>query len=217
MGFDSNTLGWLKRLGSIALACSCLFLVSTQRASAQVDEGSITGTVTDTTGAAVPNASVTLLNTDQGLTLKGTTDGRGSYTFAPVRIGKYSISVTAPGFEKTTQQNVTVNVSQNLTVDIQLKLGAATETVEVTTAPPLLQTADASVGQVVTEQIRQRSPAERPQLYVPRAARCWYAGHPKRIHAATRRLAPLPRTVCVQRRTITCWTVSTTTRTLSTS
>ena len=148
----ASTLGWLKRFGSIALACSCLLLVSTQRASAQVDEGSITGTVTDTTGAAVPNASVTLLNTDQGLTLKGMTDGRGTYTFSPVRIGKYSISVTATGFEKTTQQNVTVNVSQNLTVDVQLKLGAATETVEVTTAPPLLQTADASVGQVVTEQ-----------------------------------------------------------------
>jgi len=151
MGFDRNTLGWLKRFGSIALACSCLLLVSTQRASAQVDEGSITGTVTDTTGASVPNASVTLLNTDVGLTLKGKTDGKGSYTFSPVRIGNYSITVTATGFEKTMQQNVTVNVAQNLTVDVQLKLGAATETVEVTAAPPLLQTADASVGQVVTE------------------------------------------------------------------
>ena len=116
-----------------------------------MDEGSITGTVTDTTGASVPNASVTLLNTDVGLTIKGTTDGKGSYTFSPVRIGHYTISVSASGFAKTTQQNVTVNVAQNLTVDVQLKLGAASETVEVTTAPPLLQTADASVGQVVTE------------------------------------------------------------------
>ncbi len=151
MGFDRNTLGWLKRYGFIALACCSLLLVSTRHASAQVDEGSITGTVTDTTGAAVPNASVTLLNTDVGLKLTSKSDSRGSYTFSPVRIGQYSITVTAPGFEKTTQQNVTVNVSQNLTIPIQLKLGAATETVEVTAAPPLLQTADASVGQVVTE------------------------------------------------------------------
>lgn len=151
MGFDRNALGWLKRCGVIALACSCLLLALTQHAFAQVDEGSITGTVTDTTGAAVPNASVTLLNTDVGLSLTGKTDAKGSYTFSPVRIGHYSITVTAQGFAKTTQQNVTVNVAQNLTVPIQLKLGAATETVEVTTAPPLLQTADASVGQVVTE------------------------------------------------------------------
>jgi hypothetical protein len=151
MAFDRNSLGWLKKLGLLALACFFVLLVSTQHASAQVDEGSITGTITDGTGAAVPNASVTLLNTDVGLTLTAKADSRGSYTFSPVRIGNYSISVTAPGFAKTTQENVTVNVSQNLTVGIQLKLGAATETVDVTTAPPLLQTQDASVGQVVTE------------------------------------------------------------------
>jgi hypothetical protein len=151
MALDRNTLGWLKRGGFLAFACFCFLLISTQHASAQVDEGSITGTVNDTTGAVVPNASVTLLNTDVGLTLKGTTDSKGVYTFSPVRIGNYSISVTAPGFAKTTQENVTVNVSQNLTVDVQLKLGSASETIDVTTAPPLLQTADASVGQVVTE------------------------------------------------------------------
>jgi hypothetical protein len=151
MAFDRNTLGWLKKSGLLVLACFGLLLVSTQHALAQVDEGSITGTVTDGTGAAVPNASVTLLNKDVGLTLTGKADSKGSYTFSPVRIGNYSISVTSPGFAKTTQENVTVNVSQNLTIDVQLKLGAATETVDVTTAPPLLQTADASVGQVVTE------------------------------------------------------------------
>lgn len=151
MSFDGSALGWLKRSGYIVLACLCLLMVTTNHAAAQVDEGSINGTITDATGAVVPNAAVTLLNTDVGLSLKGTADAKGAYAFSPVRIGHYSISVTAPGFAKTTQQNVTVNVSQNLQVNVQLKLGAATETVDVTTAPPLLQTADASVGQVVTE------------------------------------------------------------------
>lgn len=151
MSFDGSALSWLKRSGYLVLACLCLLMVTTNYAAAQVDEGSINGTITDATGAVVPNASVTLLNTDVGLSLKGTADSKGAYTFSPVRIGHYSISVTAPGFAKTTQQNVTVNVSQNLQVNVQLKLGAATETVDVTTAPPLLQTADASVGQVVTE------------------------------------------------------------------
>ena len=75
-----------------------------------MDEGSITGTVQDPTGAVVPNAQVTLLNTDQGLTLETTTNGGGEYTFSPVRIGHYSVTVTAPGFSTTTQQNLTVNV-----------------------------------------------------------------------------------------------------------
>ena len=107
--------------------------------------------VQDATGAVIPNAKVTLLNTDKGLSQVTNTDGSGVYTFSPVRIGNYSLSATAPGFSVTTQQNVNVAVSQNLRVNIELKTGAATETVEVTTAPPQLQTEDASVGQVVNE------------------------------------------------------------------
>ena len=117
----------------------------------QVDEGSVTGLVQDATGAVVPNAKVTLLNTDQGLTQTTNTDSSGVYTFSPVRIGNYSVSATAPGFSVTTQEHVNVAVSQNLRVNIELKPGAESQTVEVTTAPPQLQTEDASVGQVVNE------------------------------------------------------------------
>jgi hypothetical protein len=151
MALDRNPLSWLRRCGYITLACFCFLLVSTEYAAAQVYEGAITGTVTDTTGAVVPNALVKLQNTDVGLTLQNTTNSNGEYTFSPVRIDHYTVTVTAPGFAKTTQQNVTVNVSQHLQVNVQLKLGAATETIEVSTAPPVLQTDGASVGQVVTE------------------------------------------------------------------
>ena len=125
---------------------------TSQRAFGQVDEGAISGTIQDTTGAIITNAKVTLLNTDQGLTLETTTTSGGTYSFSPVRIGNYSISVTAPGFQKTTQEHLVVAVSQTLQVNVQLRPGAATETVEVTSAPPQLQTDDSSVGQVVTEQ-----------------------------------------------------------------
>ena len=138
--------------GCAALACLCFLLLQAPSAFAQVDQGSITGVVQDPTGAVVPNAKVTLLNTDQGLTLETTADGSGVYTFSPVRIGHYTVTVTSPGFSTTTQKNLTVNVSQNLRVDIQLKPGSATQTVEVTAAPPQLQTEDASTGQVVNEQ-----------------------------------------------------------------
>jgi hypothetical protein len=140
-----------KSLSYIALTALVLMLAN-QSVFGQVDEGSITGVVQDATGAVVPNAKVTLLNTDQGLTQVNTTDSSGVYTFSPVRIGNYSVSATAPGFSVTTQQNVVVAVSQNLRVNIQLKPGAETQTVEVSTAPPQMQTEDASVGQVINEQ-----------------------------------------------------------------
>ena len=149
MGYQSKAIATFKYLSYITLTCLLLLLVQSRPAFAQVDEGAISGTVTDTSGAVVPSARVTLLNTDQGLSLETTTNSDGQYIFSPVRIGHYSITVNAPGFSATTQQNLQVNVAQHLQVPIQLKLGAATETVEVTTAPPQLQTNEASVGQIV--------------------------------------------------------------------
>ncbi|MDE3104956.1 MAG: TonB-dependent receptor [Acidobacteriota bacterium] len=152
MGLDRNDLTWLRRIGTVAFAIACLLLALPKYATAQVDEGAIIGTVQDTTGAVVPGATVTLLNTDQGITLEQTTDNSGVYTFSPVRIGHYSVTVVAKGFAKTTQQNLTVNIAQRLQVNVQLKAGATTEVVDVSTAPPALQTDEASVGQVMTEQ-----------------------------------------------------------------
>jgi hypothetical protein len=152
MAFDRNFAGWIQALGYATLTCLCFLLIQSPYALGQVDEGSITGTVMDSSGAVVPNAQVTLMNTDQGITLQTRANSTGGYTFSPVRTGHYTVSATAKGFSKTTQQNLTVLVAQTLLVNIQLKLGAATETIEVTTAPPLLQTEEASVGQVVTQE-----------------------------------------------------------------
>jgi hypothetical protein len=151
MATDRNTLRWLKRSGCIALACFCLLLLSPNYATAQVDEGSITGVVQDATGAVVSDAQVTLLNVDQGIKLDVKTNSSGQYTFSPVRIGHYTVTVVGQGFATTTQKNLTVNVGQSLQVNVQLKLGTTAETVEVNTAPPLLQTDESSVGQVITE------------------------------------------------------------------
>jgi hypothetical protein len=141
-----------KFVGYLTLSALLLLLMLVRPAFGQVDEGSISGQVQDPTGAVVPGAQVTLLNTDQGITLNSTTTNSGEYTFSPVRIGHYTLSVTAPGFSKTTQENLQVNVSQALHVDVQLKPGATSETVQVTTAPPELQTEESSIGQTVTGQ-----------------------------------------------------------------
>ena len=90
MGRTRNSILWIVKSGSVALACLCFLLFSAQRSFSQVDEGTITGVVQDQTGAVVPGADVTLLNTDVGLTLQARTSGSGVYTFSPVRIGNYT-------------------------------------------------------------------------------------------------------------------------------
>ena len=124
MAIDRNVFPWFRRVVYIAFACLFL-LAQPQHLFGQVDEGAINGIVQDSSGAVVPNAQVTLLNTDQGLTLQTTTGAAGEYIFSPVRIGHYTVTVAAPGFSTTTQQNLTVNVGQHLLVPVKLSLGSA--------------------------------------------------------------------------------------------
>src|ERR1700761_494659 len=149
MGYERNLTRRFKSLVSLTLAAFCMLLVPF--AVGQVDEGSVTGVVQDATGAVVPNAKVTLLNTDQGLTQTTNSDNSGVYTFSPVRIGNYSVSATAPGFSVTTQEKINVTVGQHLLVPVKLSLGSASQTIQVTAAPPQLQTDEASVGQVINQ------------------------------------------------------------------
>ncbi|RXH54221.1 Oar protein [Granulicella sibirica] len=125
---------------------------------AQVDQGSITGVVQDSTGAVVPGAAVTLRNTDQGITVETKSTSTGDYTFSPVRIGNYTVTVAAPGFSTTTQQALTVAVGQQLQVNVTLQVGATGTEVTVSTAPPQLQTDESSVGQVIDEHTTESLP-----------------------------------------------------------
>ena len=116
---------------------------------AQVDTGSILGTITDPSGAVIGGATVTLTNEGTSATLSTTVESDGSYKFTPVRIGSYKVSASSQGFQTTEQKNIVVNVGSSVLVNFVLKPGAVTETVEVTTSTPVLETQDASVGQVV--------------------------------------------------------------------
>ncbi len=118
----------------------------------QVDTGSISGTVRDTSGSVIPGVNVTLTNQGTGQSISTTTKSAGEYTFSPVRIGHYSVSAEMTGFEKIQQNNVTVDVQQKVQVDLLMTLGKTSETVTVDAAPPALQTQDASVGQVIGQQ-----------------------------------------------------------------
>jgi hypothetical protein len=141
-----TSLRLCKRFALAALACA--LLLPAERGLCQVDTGAVLGTVKDQSGAVVPGAKVLLTNEGTALTLATTTSGDGSYTFTPIKIGTYRLDVEVQGFQKATHPHVTVDVQQQVVVDFTLVPGTVTQTVEVTAAPPQLQTQSGSVGQV---------------------------------------------------------------------
>ena len=156
----------------LLLVMGALWISLTGRAAwGQVDQGAITGVIQDATGAVVSGAQVTLTDTDTGLILQGKTNGSGIYMFSPVKQGNYSLSATAAGFQTTVQQNIHVDIQQRLNVVLTLQLGAVSQTITVSTAPPLLQTQSASVGQVMSTQAINNTPlAQRNWVYMAQLA-----------------------------------------------
>jgi hypothetical protein len=132
--------------------------LATGVAFGQADQGAITGLVQDTSGAVVSNAQVTLTNVDNGLALQAQTDSSGNYVFSPVKIGNYNVTVTAPGFSRTTQEHIQLHVQDRIAVNVQLKTGETTTEVTVTSAPPLLQTQEGSTGQVIESKTINNTP-----------------------------------------------------------
>jgi hypothetical protein len=139
-----------QKLASI-FAFVALGLVAPGKVFAQVDTGSIAGTVKDSSGGVIPGAKVTVTSESTGLSLSTTSGSVGEYIFSPLRIGRYSVSAEIKGFQKVQQNSVTVDVQQRVIVDFALAPGQTTQTVMVTAEPPTLQTQDASVGQVIGE------------------------------------------------------------------
>jgi hypothetical protein len=127
-----------------------MLLLTSADSSAQTDQGSITGVVQDSTGAVIPNAQVTATNIDTGLALEAKSNNSGVFVFSPLKIGNYTVSATSPGFRTVSRENLHLDIQQRLDVNLTLPAGAASETVNVDSAVPVLQTQDAAVGQVVS-------------------------------------------------------------------
>src|SRR5207249_1569837 len=135
------------RLAGRVISAGMIFalaLIVSDPAAAQVDTGTISGTVRDQSAAVIPSAKVMLTNEATSFTLSTATSGDGSYIFTPLKIGNYAVVVEAPGFQKTSHPHIAVDVQQQVVVDITLVPGAVTETVEVIGAPPQLQTSNFS-------------------------------------------------------------------------
>ena len=126
-----------------------LTIVSSLLAYGQQTTGSIAGTVTDQQDSVVNTAKVKATNVNTGFTRTAQANGYGQYRIDYLPVGKYTVEATAPSFERYVQQNLTLDVDQVLSVEIKLVVGAQTQTVTVTEAPPQVNTSDAVLGRTI--------------------------------------------------------------------
>jgi hypothetical protein len=118
----------------------------------QFETAEVLGAVHDPSGGGVPKASVTLANQSTGIEAKTSTDESGNYDFFNVKVGKYTVTVEAPGFSKVSTANVDVAVEARQRVDLTLQVGAVSQSVEVTGAASVLETDSSEHGQVINTQ-----------------------------------------------------------------
>jgi hypothetical protein len=144
-------------LASVALLALISFTAVTLSAQTQTT-GALAGTVTDQTGAAIPNAMVTLTSLDKGTTQTVKSDASGNYVFNLLEPGAYSITVTATGFESLTQK-AKVALGQVTAANLQLQLGVQTQSVTVeVSAEPLIQADNGNVASNISEVQAQNIP-----------------------------------------------------------
>jgi hypothetical protein len=146
-------------MGPLAVLFLLLFLLLAGGAHAQLYTGSVTGVVTDPSGAAVPAAKVTLVDQDKGFAFTARTDSTGRYLLRPIPPGKYRIAVEAANFQGQQQGDIKLDVTQNVSIDFALKVGTATEKVEVTATSVQLQTEDAVTGQTINRKFLNDLPS----------------------------------------------------------
>jgi hypothetical protein len=159
-----KTLVCLSR-GFVTVALAIL-MATPMAVSAQSTTATIVGTVTDPGGSQVPNASVTARNTDTGLTRTVLSGEDGSYRIEFLPVGNYSIEVKATsGFKKAIRGGVVLRVSDTASIDIALEVGAVSEEVTITTAPPDVNTNNAELGRTVQSREIENLPLVERNLY----------------------------------------------------
>jgi hypothetical protein len=137
----------LRRLAA-ALAVA-LLLGFTERAEAQLDTGSIVGTVTDQSGAVLPGVTVTATEDATAVTATSVTNESGQYVFPSLKVGVYTVAAELSGFKRAVRSDVRLNVQNRTAVDFQLTVGQLTEAVTVSARSEVLQTQSADIGNVV--------------------------------------------------------------------
>jgi carboxypeptidase family protein len=148
----------LRKLGFAFLAVIAVLALTSPTGWGQNVYGTIAGTVSDSSGAAVADSTVTLTNMDTNEKHNMQTDASGNYTFVNILPGKYKVEAEKSGFKKVVRQPILVQVESGLKVDLTMEVGAVNEIIEVKSEAPLLQPETNSLGQVV----EQRTVTELP-------------------------------------------------------
>ena len=202
----------LKRYSTVRVLALCLFtaLVSTLSLRAQEVTASITGVVSDPTGAMVAAAKVTAGDLDRGTMFSTVTDSAGAYNLARLPVGRYQVKVASTGFETAVQPKVELVINQVAKIDFRLKVGNVSESVEVTGAAPILQSETTTVGTVLQSDAITSLPLETTQLQPTDSADSRLRHDQPRARSIpgsrpSTPAAPIS-TAIANRRTTTCWT-----------
>jgi outer membrane receptor protein involved in Fe transport len=134
------------------------FLLGTVWASAQVTTGTISGTITDPSGAVLPNVKVEVLNEGTGVSRTVATDAAGRYSAPMLPVGNYKVSGSIEGFQTELRSGIVLTVGREATIDMRMQVGAVSQTVEVTGEAPLVQTTEATVSYTITSQTIRELP-----------------------------------------------------------
>ena len=126
-----------------------LALLCSAAANAQQGRGTILGTVTDSSGAAIAGAKVSIVNVDTNNITNAETNNDGFYTSPAVNVGNYQVTAEHAGFKKAVRNGIVLQIDQQAEINIRLDVGAISESVEVTGSAPLVNTENGSIGQVV--------------------------------------------------------------------
>jgi len=145
------------RLTRLSLFCFAIVLLASHSAWTQA-VGTIVGSVTDPSGAVLPGATVTATNEATQVSQSTVTGSTGTYTIPRLQVGAYKVTVDAKGFQLGSTAGITLDVSQTREVNFKLTVLGVSETVKVDTAPPLLNTTDATIGGLVSEEQVQSLP-----------------------------------------------------------
>ncbi len=137
---------------SFGRALFCLLICALSQLGFGQATGSISGTVTDAGGSAVPDAKVTVTLPATGLTRSSTTNGAGAYTFQLLGVGNYTVQAEQKGFQTSSAPDIRLQVDEHRELDFKLAPATVQTTVEVTATPVAIQTSDATLGQVITSQ-----------------------------------------------------------------
>jgi len=174
----------MKVRDSIYALCAMIFLFCSLVASGQETRSTISGTVTDPAGAAIPGANVTVTEVRTGVQTPTKTDATGHYNIPFLPPGQYQIEAEASGFRSFVRKGVTLASSEHPVIDVHLEVGQATQTVTVTAEAPILETANSSIGQSITTKEVEDFPlnGRNPMMITQLAIGVIATGQPSLVH-----------------------------------